>query len=102
MILSQNLTNPQELNLWLKVNGENMQQANTRDMIFSIPRLISYISQHMTLLPGDIISTGTPAGVGNGHKPPVFLKEGDVVESGIENIGTQKQNVISFNQVKWV
>jgi 2-keto-4-pentenoate hydratase/2-oxohepta-3-ene-1,7-dioic acid hydratase in catechol pathway len=100
MILSQNLTNPQEVNLWLKVNGKNMQQANTRDMIFSIPRLISYISQHMTLLPGDIISTGTPAGVGNGHKPPVFLKEGDVVESGIENIGTQKQNVISFNKVK--
>jgi 2-keto-4-pentenoate hydratase/2-oxohepta-3-ene-1,7-dioic acid hydratase in catechol pathway len=96
VILSQNLSNPQELNLWLKVNGKTMQQANTRDMIFNIPFLISYVSKHMTLLPGDVISTGTPSGVGNGQKPPVFLKEGDVVEFGVDNVGTLKQNVVSF------
>lgn len=100
MILSRNLTNPQGLNLWLKVNGKTMQDANTRDMIFKIAFLISYTSQHMTLLPGDVISTGTPSGVGNGQKPPVFLKKGDVVEFGIENIGTMKQQVVSFKQNK--
>lgn len=96
MILPQNIKDPQNLNLWLKVNGKTMQQANTRDMIFNIPRLISYISSHMTLLPGDVISTGTPSGVGNGRKPPVFLKEGDVVELGIESIGIQKQNIVAY------
>ena len=74
MILPQNLSNPQELNLWLKINGKTMQNANTSDMIFKIAFLISYTSQHMTLLPGDVISTGTPSGVGNGMKPPFFLK----------------------------
>ena len=96
LILPENIGNPQALNLWLKVNGVTMQEANTKDMIFSIPVLISYISHHMTLLPGDIISTGTPSGVGAGHKPQLFLKEGDLVELNIEHIGTQKQKVISF------
>ena len=96
LILPQNIGNPQALNLWLTVNGKRRQEANTKDMVFSIARLISYISHHMTLLPGDVISTGTPAGVGLGQKPPVYLKEGDEVELYIENIGTQKQKVISF------
>ena len=100
MVLPQNLTNPQGLNLWLKVNGKMMQNANTSDMIFKIAFLISYISQHMTLLPGDVISTGTPSGVGSGQKPPVFLKKGDVVEFGVENIGTLRQEVVSFTPRK--
>jgi 2-keto-4-pentenoate hydratase/2-oxohepta-3-ene-1,7-dioic acid hydratase in catechol pathway len=97
-IPAQNIQDPQQLNLWLTVNDSTMQKANTRDMIFKIPALISYVSSFMTLLPGDIISTGTPAGVGNGHKPPVFLKDGDVVELGVENIGTQKQKVVSYDK----
>jgi 2,4-diketo-3-deoxy-L-fuconate hydrolase len=100
VILPNNLSNPQELNLWLKLNGKTMQNANTRDMIFKIPFLISYISRHMTLLPGDIISTGTPAGVGNGQKPPVFLKKGDVVEFAVENVGTLKQEVVLYTPGK--
>jgi 2-keto-4-pentenoate hydratase/2-oxohepta-3-ene-1,7-dioic acid hydratase in catechol pathway len=79
------------LHMWLKVNGKTMQDNNTDDMIFEVPYLVSYISQFMTLLPGDIISTGTPAGVGLGFKPPIFLKAGDVVELGIEGLGEQRQ-----------
>jgi len=81
------------LRLWLNVNGKKMQDSNTDDLIFKVPFLISYISQFMTLLPGDIISTGTPAGVGLGFNPPVYLKAGDVVELGIDGLGTQKQAV---------
>jgi 2-keto-4-pentenoate hydratase/2-oxohepta-3-ene-1,7-dioic acid hydratase in catechol pathway len=98
-IPAQSIPDAQQLNLWLTVNDSLMQKANTRDMIFKIPMLISYVSSFMTLLPGDIISTGTPAGVGNGHKPPVFLKDGDVVELGVENIGTQKQKVVSYDKM---
>jgi 2,4-didehydro-3-deoxy-L-rhamnonate hydrolase len=79
------------LHMWLKVNGKLMQDNNTDDMIFEVPYLVSYISQFMTLLPGDIISTGTPAGVGLGFKPPVFVKPGDVIELGIEGLGEQRQ-----------
>lgn len=79
------------LHMWLKVNGKMMQDNNTDDMIFDVPYLVSYISQFMTLLPGDIISTGTPAGVGLGFKPPVFVKPGDVIELGIEGLGEQRQ-----------
>lgn len=79
------------LKLWLKVNGELLQNGNTDDMIFQVPTLVSYISQFMTLLPGDIISTGTPAGVGLGFNPPRYLKAGDVIELGIEGLGEQKQ-----------
>lgn len=81
------------MRLWLNVNGKKMQDSNTDDLIFKVPFLISYISQFMTLLPGDIISTGTPAGVGLGFNPPVYLKAGDVVELGIDGLGTQKQAV---------
>lgn len=79
------------LKLWLKVNGELLQNGNTDDMIFQVPTLVSYISQFMTLLPGDIISTGTPSGVGLGFTPPRYLKAGDVIELGIEGLGEQKQ-----------
>jgi len=81
------------LHMWLKVNGKMMQDNNTDDMIFEIPFLVSYISQFMTLLPGDVISTGTPSGVGHGFHPPVYLKPGDVVELGIEGLGEQRQEV---------
>ncbi|MEX2233660.1 MAG: fumarylacetoacetate hydrolase family protein, partial [Cyclobacteriaceae bacterium] len=79
------------LRLWLKVNGMMLQDSNTNDLIFGVPFLVSYISQFMTLLPGDVISTGTPAGVGMGLNPPTYLKPGDVIELGIDGLGEQKQ-----------
>jgi 2,4-diketo-3-deoxy-L-fuconate hydrolase len=82
------------LKMWLKVNGTMMQDSNSKHLVFKIPFLISYLSQFMTLLPGDVISTGTPAGVGMGMKPPQYLKGGDVVELGIEGLGEQRQEVI--------
>lgn len=85
-----------DLRLWLTVNGESMQNGTTANLIFKIPFLISYVSRFMSLLPGDVISTGTPAGVGLGFKPPVYLKEGDVVELGIDGLGKSKQNVIAY------
>lgn len=84
---------PHNLNLWLKVNGELRQQGNTKNMIFSVPDLISYISQFMTLLSGDVICTGTPAGVGMAQKPASFLKEGDQVTYGIDGLGEASQVV---------
>jgi 2,4-diketo-3-deoxy-L-fuconate hydrolase len=84
------------LRLWLKVNGEMMQDGTTANLIFKIPYLISYISQFMTLLPGDIISTGTPAGVGLGFDPPVYLKPGDVVELGIDGLGVSRQTLVAY------
>lgn len=86
------------LKMWLKVNGETRQNENTGDLIFKIPKLISYLSQFMTLLPGDIISTGTPSGVGLGMKPPQYLKPGDLVELGVEGLGSSKQNVVAESQ----
>lgn len=85
------IADPHSLRLWLKVNGKIMQDSNTDDLIFNIPFLVSYLSNFMTLLPGDIISTGTPAGVGLGFKPPIFLKDGDVVELGIDGLGESRQ-----------
>jgi 2,4-didehydro-3-deoxy-L-rhamnonate hydrolase len=84
------------LRLWLTVNGEKMQDGNTDDLIFNIPQVVSYISRFMTLLPGDIISTGTPHGVAMGMNPPLYLKPGDVVELGADGLGTQKQKVIAY------
>jgi 2,4-didehydro-3-deoxy-L-rhamnonate hydrolase len=84
------------VNLWLKVNGKSMQQGTTSNLIFNIPFLISYTSQFMTLLPGDIISTGTPAGVGLGFNPPVYLKPGDVMELGIDGLGSSKQKCVAY------
>src|SRR5699024_8519939 len=87
------------LRLWLKVNGKTMQDGNTANLIFDIPYLISYISQFMTLLPGDFITTGTPAGVGLGQKPePWYLKPGDVMELGIEGLGSSKQTVKAYSE----
>ncbi|MGD1980722.1 MAG: fumarylacetoacetate hydrolase family protein [Flavobacteriaceae bacterium] len=88
--------NPNNLNLWLKLNGVMMQNSSTSDFIFNIQQVVSYISQFMTLLPGDIISTGTPFGVGLGMDPPFYLKAGDEVELGIEGLGISKQKCISF------
>ncbi|MBP0904002.1 fumarylacetoacetate hydrolase family protein [Mariniflexile gromovii] len=85
------IKDPNNLNLWLKLNGKMMQNSSTSDFIFNVQHVVSHISQFMTLLPGDIISTGTPFGVGLGLKPPVYLKEGDVMELGIEGLGTSKQ-----------
>jgi 2-keto-4-pentenoate hydratase/2-oxohepta-3-ene-1,7-dioic acid hydratase in catechol pathway len=84
------------LRLWLTVNGQLMQDGTTANLIFKIPFLVSYLSQFMTLLPGDIISTGTPAGVGLGFKPPIYLKPGDVVELGIDGLGTSRQVVKAY------
>jgi 2,4-diketo-3-deoxy-L-fuconate hydrolase len=84
------------LRIWLTVNGQTMQDGNTSDFIFNVPYLIAYVSRFMTLLPGDVISTGTPAGVGLGFKPPVFLKPGDVVELGIDGLGTSKQTFKAY------
>ncbi|MCH7403328.1 fumarylacetoacetate hydrolase family protein [Belliella kenyensis] len=96
LVTPDELKNPENLRLWLKLNGKMMQDSNTSDLIFKIPFLISYISQYMTLLPGDVISTGTPSGVGLGLNPPQYLKEGDVVELGIEGLGIAKQEVVAY------
>ena len=90
------ISNPNNLNLWLKVNGKEMQNSNTSDFIFDVEEVVSYISQYMTLLPGDIISTGTPFGVGLGLNPPKYLKDGDVVELGIDGLGISKQTCVSY------
>jgi len=84
------------LRLWLKVNGEMKQDGNTNNLIFNIPFIVSYVSQFMSLLPGDVISTGTPAGVGLGFNPPQYLKAGDVVELGIDGLGEQRQEILNY------
>ena len=90
------IKNPNNLDLWLKLNGELMQKSNTSDFIFNIQKVVSYISQFMSLLPGDLISTGTPSGVGLGLSPPRYLKEGDEVELGVEGLGISKQKCIAY------
>ncbi|MFT4566815.1 MAG: 2-keto-4-pentenoate hydratase/2-oxohepta-3-ene-1,7-dioic acid hydratase in catechol pathway [Saprospiraceae bacterium] len=89
---------PHNLRLWLKLNDEMLQDSNTSDFIFNIPTVVSYISNFMTLLPGDIISTGTPFGVGLGFNPPKYLKAGDVMELGIDGLGSSRQEVIPFSK----
>ena len=88
---SDEIKDPNNLKLWLKLNGQTLQNSSTSDFIFNVEHVVSYISQYMSLLPGDIISTGTPSGVGLGLNPPRFLKEGDVVELGVENLGIARQ-----------
>lgn len=85
------IPDPNNLNLWLKLNGDLLQNSATNDFIFNVQEVVSYISQFMTLLPGDVISTGTPSGVGLGFDPPKYLKPGDIVELGIEGLGSSKQ-----------
>ena len=89
------LSDVNDLRMWLTVNGENKQESNTSNLHFKIPFLISYLSQFMTLLPGDVVSTGTPTGVGLGLDPPQYLKPGDVVELGIEGLGTSSQTAVA-------
>jgi 2,4-didehydro-3-deoxy-L-rhamnonate hydrolase len=96
LVTADEVGDPQELDLWLDVNGKRMQTGNTRTMIFSVRDLVSYISQFMTLDPGDLITTGTPPGVGLGQKPPLYLKAGDSVELGISKLGTQRQRVVAY------
>jgi 2,4-diketo-3-deoxy-L-fuconate hydrolase len=95
LVTRDEVENPQGLGLWLDVNGRRRQQGNTKTMIFDVAYLVSYISRYMTLMPGDIVSTGTPPGVGMGQKPPVYLSPGDVVELGIEGLGQQRQHVVA-------
>jgi 2-keto-4-pentenoate hydratase/2-oxohepta-3-ene-1,7-dioic acid hydratase in catechol pathway len=97
LVTTDEIPNPQTLEMWLDVNGERMQTGNTRTMIFSVARIVSHVSQYMTLLPGDIITTGTPPGVGMGKKPePVWLKPGDVVTLGIQGLGEQRQRIVAY------
>lgn len=91
VVTKEEVSDVHNLRLWLRVNGETKQDGNTSNLIFKIPHVVSYLSQFMSLMPGDIISTGTPAGVGLGFKPPQFLKPGDEVELGIEGLGSSKQ-----------
>lgn len=93
LVTKDEVADPQNLKMWLTVNGETMQDGSTKTMVYGVRHLVSYLSQFMSLQPGDIISTGTPPGVGMGMKPPRYLKAGDVVELGIEGLGSQKQNV---------
>jgi len=96
MVTKDEVANVHNLRLWLKLNDKMMQDGNTDDLVFNIPQLIAYTSQFMTLLPGDIISTGTPHGVGLGFNPPIYLKDGDVVELGIDGLGVSRQVVKAY------
>jgi 2,4-didehydro-3-deoxy-L-rhamnonate hydrolase len=96
LVTADEVGDPQKLDMWLDLNGKRMQTGNTHTMIFSVRDLVSYISQFMTLDPGDLITTGTPPGVGLGQKPPLYLKPGDSVELGISKLGTQRQRVVAY------
>lgn len=96
--VSKEEVDAQNLRLWLKLNGQMLQDSNTNDMIFTIPQIVAYLSQFMTLLPGDVISTGTPSGVGLGFNPPIYLKPNDVVELGIEGLGEQRQVAVAWSR----
>ena len=96
----EEVPNPQNLAMWLKVNGEYRQKSSTANMVFDVATLVSHVSEFMTLLPGDVITTGTPAGVGLGMKPPQYLKAGDVVELGIEKLGESRQRVVQYGNSK--
>jgi 2,4-diketo-3-deoxy-L-fuconate hydrolase len=96
LVTPDEIGNVQRLSMWLDVNGERMQTGNTRTMIFNVAKIVSYVSQFMTLKPGDVITTGTPPGVGLGMKPPRYLKKGDVMTLGIEGLGEQRQLVVPF------
>jgi 2-keto-4-pentenoate hydratase/2-oxohepta-3-ene-1,7-dioic acid hydratase in catechol pathway len=97
MATADEVSDPQNLRLWLNLNGNKLQDSNTNDMIFGVAETIAYLSNFMTLLPGDVISTGTPAGVGLGLKPPTYLKPGDRVELGIDGLGVQSQTAVAYN-----
>lgn len=94
LVTKDEIKDPHNLNMWLEVDGKIYQQANTKDMVFKIPKLIAYLSKFMSLQAGDVISTGTPPGVGLGQNPPVFLKAGQIIRLGVEGLGEQKQKVV--------
>jgi len=96
LVTPDEIANVQRLDMWLDVNGKRMQKGNTRTMIFGVAQLVSYVSHFMTLMPGDVITTGTPPGVGLGMKPPSYLKKGDTMALGIQGLGEQRQEVIAF------
>ena len=96
LVTADAVGDPQDLRVWLDLNGESMQDSTTAQMIFSVAHLISYISGFMTLMPGDVIITGTPPGVGAGRQPPRFLVAGDVVTLGVEGLGEQRQEIIAY------
>jgi 2,4-didehydro-3-deoxy-L-rhamnonate hydrolase len=98
LVTTDEITHPQKLAMWLDVSGQRMQTGNTQTMVFSAAKIVSYVSQFMTLLPGDVITTGTPPGVGMGCKPPRFLKKGDVMTLGIEGLGEQRQVVRAYQK----
>ena len=96
LVTRDEVPNPQKLDMWLDVNGKRVQKGNTKTMIFSVAKIVSYVSQFMTLEPGDVITTGTPPGVGLGMKPPMFLKKGDEMAMSITGLGEQRQVVVPF------
>jgi 2,4-didehydro-3-deoxy-L-rhamnonate hydrolase len=98
LVTTDEIPNPQKLEMWLDVNGEKRQRGNTKTMIFDCATIVSYVSQFMTLNPGDVIITGTPPGVGLGMKPPQFLKHGDVVTLGIQGLGQQSQKIVKYKK----
>jgi 2,4-diketo-3-deoxy-L-fuconate hydrolase len=98
LVTADEIANPQKLGMWLDLNGKRVQTGNTKTMVFGVAKLVSYLSEFMTLMPGDIITTGTPPGVGLGMKPPMYLKKGDVMELGIDGLGAQKQKVVGFKR----
>ncbi len=98
LVTKDEVSRPQNLSIWLKLNGKKMQDGNTKTMVFNIKELVSYVSHYMTLYPGDIIATGTPPGVGMGMKPPRYLKKGDVMTLGIDGLGEQNQIVTSWKK----
>jgi 2,4-didehydro-3-deoxy-L-rhamnonate hydrolase len=95
LVTRDEVADPHALRLWLAVNGETMQDGSTSKLIFGVPKIVSFVSEYMTLLPGDIIMTGTPPGVGAGKKPPRFLEPGDVLTLGVEGLGEQRQEVVA-------
>lgn len=95
LVTKDEITDPQNLGMWLKVNGQTMQDGSSKTMVYGVAHVVSYLSQFMSLHPGDVISTGTPPGVGMGLKPPRYLKADDVVELGIEGLGSQKQTFVA-------
>jgi 2-keto-4-pentenoate hydratase/2-oxohepta-3-ene-1,7-dioic acid hydratase in catechol pathway len=98
LVTKDEITDVHNLNMWLDVNGKRFQTSNTDQLIFNVPQVVSYISQFMTLLPGDVISTGTPHGVGLGFKPPIYLQAGDVVTLGMDGLGEQRQEAIAYSK----
>jgi 2-keto-4-pentenoate hydratase/2-oxohepta-3-ene-1,7-dioic acid hydratase in catechol pathway len=98
LVTKDEISDVHNLNMWLDVNGKRFQTSNTNQLIFNVPQVVSYISQFMTLLPGDVISTGTPHGVGLGFKPPIYLQAGDIVTLGMDGLGEQKQQAIAYTK----